>query len=37
MIMNKKRMWFAVISSFIFIGLIVLTILLWTRSDVTKN
>lgn len=36
MIMNKKRMWFAVISSFIFIGLIVLTILLWTRSDVTK-
>ncbi|WP_070406275.1 MULTISPECIES: ATP-dependent zinc metalloprotease FtsH [unclassified Spiroplasma] len=34
--MNKKRMWFAVISSFIFIGLIVLTILLWTRSDVTK-
>ncbi|WP_426605722.1 ATP-dependent zinc metalloprotease FtsH [Spiroplasma endosymbiont of Glossina fuscipes fuscipes] len=34
--MNKKRMWFAVISSFIFIVLIVLTILLWTRSDVTK-
>ncbi|WHQ37140.1 ATP-dependent zinc metalloprotease FtsH [Spiroplasma sp. SV19] len=34
--MNKKRMWFAIISSLIFIGLIILTIVLWTRSDVSK-
>ncbi|WP_338964706.1 ATP-dependent zinc metalloprotease FtsH [Spiroplasma endosymbiont of Sarcophaga carnaria] len=34
--MNKKRMWFSIISAFIFIGLIVLTILLWKGSDETK-
>ncbi|APE73934.1 ATP-dependent zinc metalloprotease FtsH [Spiroplasma citri] len=34
--MNKKRMWFAIISSLIFIGLIILTIVLWTKSDITK-
>lgn len=34
--MNKKRMWLAIISSLIFIGLIILTIVLWTKSDITK-
>ncbi|MBH8622725.1 MULTISPECIES: ATP-dependent zinc metalloprotease FtsH [Spiroplasma] len=34
--MNKKRMWFSIISAFIFIGLIVLTILLWKGTDETK-
>lgn len=34
--MNKKRMWFVIISSSIFLGLIILTIILWTKSDITK-
>ncbi|AGM24600.1 ATP-dependent zinc metalloprotease FtsH [Spiroplasma chrysopicola] len=34
--MNKKRMWFSIISTIIFIGLLVLMLVLWSKSDKTR-